>query len=783
MADKRPAEEKRFIEDVTGRVRSATDDEAEAALRAGAEEFGPAAAANRYRQERDIESVNQNYGDLGQAAMGAYSGLTLGIGPALSAELAGAFDPRAGEFAKRDLQAMGGGGSYQAGEVAGMLAPALFSGGESLVGRGAAEGTGGLIGQVFGATPAGLLGNLGGAAERLALRAVPEASSALGSIGRGAVSMAARGLSEGALMNMTNTIGQSIIRDQPLTAQTLLASGADGALMGGLLGGGLGALGGAAKGLSGLAVDLGAKAGPNAALRRIGASASDVARMEEEGGLRESLRGYHDTVMEPGGVNFKNSPAEIGRVARSAVESYQKVQRGAVETLTREAPQFVPDIGRTLQRLQDEVVNPSLGTFSHAQVVKAMDKLAARLSGLGEDGGSKGFGSWQSWMGARETLANMGKLVSDKATAAGLKSKVMGIMDSELNSAMEYAGQSIGQPGLAKQFAAASAGERMASHLEEMTGRKAAQEATAGVSGISGQDLRTGLWSTVMGHPLAGIGMMGLKKAGGYLQEAVAPAIAQRAYEMSVGAQAAASVVNTQAAIKSAVGKFFTGATRGASTVGTGVKSRAEFEKRLETTSLLLGPEHQAKVAQYARDLADAHQADLGQEILATNKRAVDYLTHNLPPSTKANKSTSLMFQPTNHSLSQDEWKFFRIDEVIKKPMKLMQNIEDGTVTPEEVKAVKYVYPEVYSQVVQGVTQGIFDLKQEGKFVSLEKVTQLGIVLDAPIDPVLEPGFVADVQASMDVPQQPGPAPQRNDRIQPMNLQTPLEQMTSGANV
>lgn len=773
-----------YIVDAAGNVRAVESPEAaQRASDEGKTFLSPDYARQAAGADAAQQEMEGRWGSLAQGAMGFGSGLTLGLGPAASTEILSLIDPATGKLAKRDLGAMQSSSPFFAGEVAGMLAPVVFSGGEALGARAGIEAgaSGGLASRVFGATPAGLLSAAGGASERLALRALPEASSALGSFGRSAVSMAARGMTEGALVNLTNTISQSIIKDQPLTAQTLAASGADGALFGGLVGGGLGLTGAAIGGLADLGLNAAAKASPKAALRRLGATAKDVAEMESEGSVREALKGYHDSVMQPGGVNFRNTPAEINRVAKESKASFQKVLVDGIETLQKEAPQFVPDPGRVFQRLQDEILTPAVGNPAYQQVAKAVGRVEKAIQNVGEAGGTKGYGTWGMWLETRNQLNNIGKLVTDPQLNSVVKSRLMGIVDSELNEAMDAAGKSIGNTDLAKQFAAASAGERMATRLEEMTARRVAQDASGKAFGMGGGELGQAAWMTAMGHPVAAAGMMGMKAAGGRIAEALEPAIAQRAYELAVGAKAAAGVVNTKSSIRSAVDTFLKGRTRAGQSVG-GIKSRADYEKRLERTSELVSPNHQSRVAEYADSVAAFHQEKLAQEIMATYGRAADYLRYNMPPSTAANKSTSLMRQPENMSLSADEWKFLRIDQIIKHPMGLLDNLEDGTVTPEEVKAVKYVYPELYHEVVSGVTQGIFELKQAGEFVSLEKVTQLGIVLDAPIDPVLEPSFIADVQASLDIPQEPGPEPQAQpNAIDPTQLMTPMQQSSYGA--
>lgn len=181
----------------------------------------------------------------------------------------------------------------------------------------------------------------------------------------------------------------------------------------------------------------------------------------------------------------------------------------------------------------------------------------------------------------------------------------------------------------------------------------------------------------------------------------------------------------------------------------------------------------------YAEELAKAQHARLAENILLTNQRALEYLRWNLPTSTKQDKAQSLRAIPEKHGLDANEWKFLRIDNAIKNPLSLLDKLEDGTVTQDEVKAVKYVYPELHAEIVQGVTQGIFEMKQRGDSLPVEKVAQLGLVLDAPVDPILEQDFIRPVQRALALPpggegataQQQSAPPQIN-----RDLLTPIDQ-------
>lgn len=751
--------DKYYVETATGRIRTVENPEqAQELAQQGRTFVSPETAKAEYGQEVGQERVNQEYGPVSQGLLGAASGLTLGLGPAGYAYLSG--DKKFGQ----DLGLMSGSSPFFAGEAAGMLLPAIFSGGESV-------GAKGLIGQVFAHTPAGLMGRVGGAAERYALRALPEASSALGKAGTTALSMAARGASEGAIMNMSQQISRDLVQDAPLTAQSMLAvgtSGLEGALMGGLLGGAIGGtgslLGSGLKAAGGLGAD---KSGM-AALKRIGASAADVEQMGAKGTVKEALQGYHDTVMKPGGVNFSSDIGQINKVARETLEESQAVQKDIIQKLDREMPASKPSMARVSARMSQEVVFPYQGTLAQAEAERAVGGI---LEGLA---GKEGAGppTWAKWVESRNQLAErVGAAVSDPALKQRVTQQALTVMDGELNSAMAAAAEGAGEAGLAAQFQAASAQERMAKHLSEMTSRKLA----AGSGGLSQyfnpQDARSSLWLGALGHPASGAALLISKAVGRAVTDAVEPFLAQRSYEMAIGAKAAGSVAAVRSKAKEAIGKFFnTG--RNEAVAGTDRSRRGEaaafgrrdtkpakpkeftredFDKAQETVSQLLSAQHARTVQSFAESLAATGHPELGQEIMNSYQRAAQYVAYNQK---KERPPTTLTKQPKSWGLDAQEWKTLRSLGIIGRPLSVLDKMQDGSLSIDEVKTLKYVYPDVHKVIVEEVSAAIFQAHQEGKTLPVDKVTQLGVALDSPIDFYLEPEFVASVQASMVIPQQ-----------------------------
>lgn len=140
------------------------------------------------------------------------------------------------------------------GEVAGIIAPALVTGGASLAVKGAVAG-GKAVGKsllketvktALRSTPAGL-------GSRLAVKAGAKAAGrfAEGSATKKFVAAAVESAVEGAMWSTGQTLSEAIIEDKDLAAESVLAAVGQGAIFGGAVGGGFSALGSGIKALKG----------------------------------------------------------------------------------------------------------------------------------------------------------------------------------------------------------------------------------------------------------------------------------------------------------------------------------------------------------------------------------------------------------------------------------------------------------------------------------------------------------------------------------------------------
>jgi hypothetical protein len=202
--------------------------------------------------EIDAERIHNERGTAGQkaitAAEGAARGASLGLSDvALTTALGD--DYRKGALERREENRK----IATVSEVGGAVAPALLTGGESAIAKGAiaaeegsalARGAGAVAKAV--SAPVRAVGAIGGAVERGVAGGLEAAGlageSVAGRAAAKAVSLGASGAVEGAVFGAGQTLSDSALKGDPLTAEALAAGMGQGALFGGVLGGGIGAL-------------------------------------------------------------------------------------------------------------------------------------------------------------------------------------------------------------------------------------------------------------------------------------------------------------------------------------------------------------------------------------------------------------------------------------------------------------------------------------------------------------------------------------------------------------
>ncbi len=775
-----------FAVDPAGRTVRQTQEQAEAT--SGAHGYTPVSEQDYQRDRKAVADqayVDQNWGDSGKAAAGLASGLSLGLAPALATKI--------GLLDRGHLEAAEQSGLYTAGDVAGMVAPALLSGGESLIGRGLAEGGAKGAGRLaMGLSPAGLMGEGGTIAEALAGRFLPEAGL-LGKAASSTLKIASRGAAEGAVINLSHNVSDAVITNKPLAAQSLLASGLEGALFGGLTGGILGgataAAGAGVDAIGSRAAGMAGGSGEVAAgkfLKFAGASDSKIAELaQREGGLQGAVRGYSGVIE---GSDVGQGVSHIHGVAKASAEGYRATAQDAIQTMDREFPLANGRIRALGQRITDDINVAYAGTLEHEAASKLTGNLVRELEGVASDlkapspprepnsklvsksGNYKeavrqyekdlaayeaapkdpvgGLNSWSDLAKSREQLAD--RVIRSTGLKQDVYKTALNAYDGELRMAMESA-----DADLATKYAAAVTGQRQAMELSDLTAVGASAPKQSAIH-LDPSDLKTfGFMGMTGANPIVAGGIIAAKKIGGYLQQKLEAPIAESAYRAAIGAEAGKATVSIGSRVSTTLKNFMGGATKVATSEGLKSFTKPSYtmggyEKAMKLADDLTSQSHQTKVREMTEALSRMGHPDLAQEMALTYGRAAAYVAQNKPKGgSKEHQAGSLGKLPKSIGLTTQGMKFMRGLHALNAPMdSILGGIERGDLSRDAVAAVKYVFPDLHQDIVYRASQEMVAIRSEGKYIPADKLAMLGTVLDAPVDSKLMPEFIAEIQKS-----------------------------------
>lgn len=324
--------------------------------------------------------VEAKYGGLGGTAAafgaGAARGLSIGLSDPLAIGVAGAIGGKEAAESTREHLA----GWKEAhpiasplGEVAGIAAPALLSGGAAAAPEGAS-----LLARGARALGAGteMVGAAGKAAEGIAARVIGrEAENVAVRAAQKAITKGAAGAAEAAIFGAGQEVSESSLDpDHELTAQKVLASMGHAALLGGLVSGGLGAAGELAKPV----IDkVRAKASPYLA-----------AKAEESAAKSINARGKFQKQIDemPGGRRA------FGRDlldARVDIDGVQVPVIAAGDTVESIAPKVAKLAEQRFTRIENIVQQVGDAGYTLEDIIKPLEKRARELDGqLGQEAGA-----------------------------------------------------------------------------------------------------------------------------------------------------------------------------------------------------------------------------------------------------------------------------------------------------------------------------------------------------------------------------------------------------------
>lgn len=166
---------------------------------------------------------------------------------------------------------------------------------------------------------------------------------------------------------------------------------------------------------------------------------------------------------------------------------------------------------------------------------------------------------------------------------------------------------------------------------------------------------------------------------------------------------------------------------------------RNQYKKLAVQLPRMQDPEHLTNM------LADATAGVPGMpslklEMQARLATASGFLQSKLPVDyTVGTSPFGSQFEPSDQEVET----FMRYAAAVDKPLEVIDRMSEGTVTPEEIEALKMVHPDLYARLQRTVMDGII---AKGSEIPYSSKLMLSSIFDMPTDYTLQPEFVAEMQ-------------------------------------
>lgn len=633
-------------------------------------------------------------------------------------------------------------GTALAGEIGGTVASTLLSGGAGLVGK--------------------------------AARLTPMGSLARAAAGRGIKGMAI----EGAAMGAGQGVQEAMLSEDPLTSERFFSSVGSKALYGAALGGGIGVAGKAAS--LGITKSKAIIAKAQEAAAKRATFGDDLARMDKPGleaAHRETVRELggdvvaRAQVMRESGDIMRATAGESKKVAtsgRTYLRNHLDDPRGLAEkpgmlskTLRKEE-KLLREITATPAKTLESLARADAKVLGEFKEGLAALKLGKKLKLKGEMGALYGdvrdiaVSGKKGVKVSRDELARfIGEL---EAGAAGrMRAEAMEKMPALLDDNLRLQTQidaiaNNTAPKLAEIRAAMdslSSGARKPGMLEQ-----AAQGSIFGA--VTGLAAPLGPLAPLLGGKVAGkvtdmvFGRMGrAATAAGERSTAAVDAFLDVGRKLGKAANPAATRILVSTAFGPEPGKLAQAmAKRGLAskpkTLLDAFKARSE-EVLSQVQAGPTGPVMRAgaRIAMAARlDGVRAADPVLADRLETHAARRLEFLASKLPrrPGITMTIGPDL-WRPSDMAMRQ----WARYVSAVEDPGGVEERVADATVTPEDVEAVREVYPERYEDFKNQIIMRLPELRKQLPYA---KRLSLSIYTGVPVDPALDPTILKILQGN-----------------------------------
>ena len=761
--------------------------------------------------------VQAEYGGVGGAINAGLAGLTrglsLGISDKLLAEdrrtreklagwqeanpVASAFGEGVGVVAPL-VATLGGAAPEEAtalatrAAVAGTEAAEATSGGELALNAARAAAR-------AGTAPARLVSAAGRATEGMVTRALGEGAAAK------VAAKAAGAATEGAVYGMGAQVSEDSLGDHELTAQKLLASGLHGALLGGVTGGALSAtgeigsslLGRAAPAMRGLAEDqawrsISARKAAQETADRIPGGERGIGRLMLDEGLVSAGDRVEDIAPKISAAR-KSAGAEVGKMLDAAdAAGIEGPSVARIEAKIRE--EVLPDLQKLektnaapIKRVENVIADlKNLGEVRPVvpESVRARlgDQLEPMLAAAQAPGGAEAASVLKEmgveWKRAPLTFralqgfrAELDDIIKRNTNPFGPVDKVTEAMngaraaiENEIVEAGEGASGKLGKSWGEAYKTAKLRYQRL------ITADKAARDTVQRFHANAAGSLTDKLAGAAAGnagmlhHAIAGGGVIGgglagiaTAAVGGVISKEIRRRGAATSAVVLEKLSALQGLQHAAASVDREVDRGVAGILRPGERVPSvrrGNPYRDHQDRAEAVARAVVNLDDHAAAIEHSASAIAPHAPKTAVAYQSAALRATQWLAQQIPPSMKEPGRSIYPQHEAVYVSPSDAAAFIRKFDAVHDPASVLDDMRSGKATPEQVDAIRAVYPALYREIVTKIDDQLRTAKVQPPY---ETRKQLFVLFGMPVDPTFDPGFVHAMQTAP-APKQPGEA-------------------------
>lgn len=131
----------------------------------------------------------------------------------------------------------------------------------------------------------------------------------------------------------------------------------------------------------------------------------------------------------------------------------------------------------------------------------------------------------------------------------------------------------------------------------------------------------------------------------------------------------------------------------------------------------------------------------IGQAVQMKMLQQARYLFDKMPKPSSPSMLGKDKWKPNDMDVARAE----RVAYVLENPLSVLNSLENGNLTHEEVQTLKDNYPKMYENVLTSIIDRLPDLQED---LPYDKKVQLSLLFDIPVDPTMQPNFIRAIQES-----------------------------------